>query len=636
MNPFQILGIDKNATQDEIRRAYHRQAAKHHPDVGGDGWAFQQVREAYEQLSGESTKTSGQKEERDPPKQKPESGPTPPPFEDKTWATRRSGKRGRTKISFEAFKIVAGGLAGVVLGVLLLWFAFGVDPLGVMRRSSAPKVASTEPEKLDLEELDLEEVDIPEPVLPEPEPPELELADPELAEPMSPPKPEATPEPPPVDPIPEEPEDLRQGYATVNSTGAVELTKGSKVFSSDSDEHWSDVPPSLAGFRFFKADGSRILDFEVLKEGKVLMATTTRWAGGGGPGDWQKELVSRFQLESAGWREVGKLKSKGRNSYSWIVFERTCTAGEKFRYGTEKYVPPILIVGPGAEGGDPEPGKYKIVVWNTHNWKYGDVGTRAFDVTLYSRGKKVWKKTDVAIDWRRRGRPSVSIAVPHHIKKVDQLRLDITKCHGIAMGLAEIQVLLDGENVSLHRPVVASETTRRTKVEAITDGNNEDVGDGVGYWMGWAKTGWVEVNLASFNFRRTKAAKVVVDPKVGSFASLTVGAKISANREKYEFTYVPDSLSGLMYLKHNDIHQGVLKFSVRSSGTVLMAAQVPLQAYGEHGVTEKELLSEGWQWVETLQESWKVFARECKRGETMEYQTQKYVAPVLIVPRARK
>ena len=50
MNPYQILGIDKAATRDEVDSAFREKAKKYHPDVGGDAWAFRQVQEAYEAL----------------------------------------------------------------------------------------------------------------------------------------------------------------------------------------------------------------------------------------------------------------------------------------------------------------------------------------------------------------------------------------------------------------------------------------------------------------------------------------------------------------------------------------------------------------------------------------------------------
>lgn len=51
MDYYQTLGVDRNATQDEIKKAYRSLAMKHHPDRGGDATAFQQIQEAYATLS---------------------------------------------------------------------------------------------------------------------------------------------------------------------------------------------------------------------------------------------------------------------------------------------------------------------------------------------------------------------------------------------------------------------------------------------------------------------------------------------------------------------------------------------------------------------------------------------------------
>lgn len=50
IDPFKVLGVARNATQDEIKRAYREKAAKYHPDHGGDSWVFQQVSDAYQML----------------------------------------------------------------------------------------------------------------------------------------------------------------------------------------------------------------------------------------------------------------------------------------------------------------------------------------------------------------------------------------------------------------------------------------------------------------------------------------------------------------------------------------------------------------------------------------------------------
>jgi curved DNA-binding protein len=50
MDYYSILGINKQASQDEIKKAYRKQAMANHPDRGGDSGKFAQINEAYETL----------------------------------------------------------------------------------------------------------------------------------------------------------------------------------------------------------------------------------------------------------------------------------------------------------------------------------------------------------------------------------------------------------------------------------------------------------------------------------------------------------------------------------------------------------------------------------------------------------
>jgi curved DNA-binding protein len=50
-NHYQTLGVDRNATPDEIKRAYRKLASQHHPDKGGDKHKFQEIEQAYRTLS---------------------------------------------------------------------------------------------------------------------------------------------------------------------------------------------------------------------------------------------------------------------------------------------------------------------------------------------------------------------------------------------------------------------------------------------------------------------------------------------------------------------------------------------------------------------------------------------------------
>jgi len=51
MNPYEVLGISKTATDKEIKKAYRKGALQSHPDKGGDPDKFKQLTQAYEILS---------------------------------------------------------------------------------------------------------------------------------------------------------------------------------------------------------------------------------------------------------------------------------------------------------------------------------------------------------------------------------------------------------------------------------------------------------------------------------------------------------------------------------------------------------------------------------------------------------
>lgn len=51
MDYYEILGVTKQASQDEIKKAFHKLAHKYHPDKGGDEKKFKEINEAYQVLS---------------------------------------------------------------------------------------------------------------------------------------------------------------------------------------------------------------------------------------------------------------------------------------------------------------------------------------------------------------------------------------------------------------------------------------------------------------------------------------------------------------------------------------------------------------------------------------------------------
>jgi len=50
-NYYDVLGVKKDASADEIKKAFRKLARKHHPDAGGEEEKFKEINEAYEVLS---------------------------------------------------------------------------------------------------------------------------------------------------------------------------------------------------------------------------------------------------------------------------------------------------------------------------------------------------------------------------------------------------------------------------------------------------------------------------------------------------------------------------------------------------------------------------------------------------------
>lgn len=51
IDPFEILGVELNATKDEVKRAFKKKAWKAHPDHGGSNEEMIKVNAAYEAIS---------------------------------------------------------------------------------------------------------------------------------------------------------------------------------------------------------------------------------------------------------------------------------------------------------------------------------------------------------------------------------------------------------------------------------------------------------------------------------------------------------------------------------------------------------------------------------------------------------
>lgn len=76
-DPYFVLGVDRTASDDEIKQAYRRLAKKHHPDrPGGNEEQFKRVNEAYDKIK------NGEPQEQMSYEQNPFGGRSPFDFED--------------------------------------------------------------------------------------------------------------------------------------------------------------------------------------------------------------------------------------------------------------------------------------------------------------------------------------------------------------------------------------------------------------------------------------------------------------------------------------------------------------------------------------------------------------------------
>jgi|FreactcultureFD7_1027221.scaffolds.fasta_scaffold00310_35 DnaJ-class molecular chaperone len=58
-DPYKVLGVSHGASEDEVKKAYRKQAMKHHPDKGGDPEKFKEIQSAYEQITNPQSEPFG-------------------------------------------------------------------------------------------------------------------------------------------------------------------------------------------------------------------------------------------------------------------------------------------------------------------------------------------------------------------------------------------------------------------------------------------------------------------------------------------------------------------------------------------------------------------------------------------------
>lgn len=65
-NYYNVLGVSKDASQDEIKKKYRKLSLQHHPDRGGDAEQFKKISEAYENIGNPESRQRYDMEQNNP------------------------------------------------------------------------------------------------------------------------------------------------------------------------------------------------------------------------------------------------------------------------------------------------------------------------------------------------------------------------------------------------------------------------------------------------------------------------------------------------------------------------------------------------------------------------------------------
>ncbi|NBU82907.1 MAG: hypothetical protein EBS55_14805, partial [Flavobacteriaceae bacterium] len=63
---YDVLGVNENSTQDEIKKAYRKKAVEHHPDKGGSEEEFKKISEAYDIIGDENKRRDYDNQRKNP------------------------------------------------------------------------------------------------------------------------------------------------------------------------------------------------------------------------------------------------------------------------------------------------------------------------------------------------------------------------------------------------------------------------------------------------------------------------------------------------------------------------------------------------------------------------------------------
>jgi len=113
MDYYSILGVPKNASEKELKKAYKQKSMQHHPDRGGDEEQFKKVNEAYSTLKDPQKRASYDNPQ---PQHNFNTGNMPPGFEDLFSNFGFGGQPRRQRANHDATIVLNLDLVDVLTG----------------------------------------------------------------------------------------------------------------------------------------------------------------------------------------------------------------------------------------------------------------------------------------------------------------------------------------------------------------------------------------------------------------------------------------------------------------------------------------------------------------------------------------
>ena len=204
--------------------------------------------------------------------------------------------------------------------------------------------------------------------------------------------------------------------------------------------------------------------------------------------DLAAEKGQRVEIGDAWWDYAEKLSPSKKKSADrraiFNYFEGYDNAAGMSRIRVDKRLSTVPALMP------------SLVIWNTRNSYYKNIGVTEYTVTLYNDKEEVWSRKKVPCDWKAEEDISSSQFLPPI--EFTRVRIDVTKTPGDRAAIAEVQVMRDGFNEALGCVATCNdyfENMPGFKPSGLTDGITTAKVSFKGIWAAWHEPAWVEIDL---------------------------------------------------------------------------------------------------------------------------------------------